>query len=132
MTDTATPGDRIENWDIRTLAIDPHQPQVLRSDDETRAIAIRLPSAAALHDHQVHERACLLVADGEIALSARDAGSHSRATVVCTVARREGDLLSQPPAPDRLLVALIWEAGDVTALVLSEFGLGNDSHHYLR
>jgi quercetin dioxygenase-like cupin family protein len=59
----------MENWDIRTLAIEPHQPQVLRSDDETRAIAIRLPSGEALHEHQVHERAYLLVADGEIAIS---------------------------------------------------------------
>ena len=34
----------MENWDINSLPIEPHQPQVLRSDDETRAIAIQLPS----------------------------------------------------------------------------------------
>ena len=53
----------METWDIRTLAIEPHKPQVLRSDDETRAIAIHLPAG---EEHQVHERAYLLVADGEI------------------------------------------------------------------
>jgi quercetin dioxygenase-like cupin family protein len=56
----------METWDIRALAIEPHQPQVLRSDDETRAIAIHLPAGEELQEHQVHERAYLLVADGEI------------------------------------------------------------------
>jgi redox-sensitive bicupin YhaK (pirin superfamily) len=56
----------VESWDIRSLAIEPHHPQVLRSDDETRAIAIRLPSGEELQEHQVHERTYLLVADGEI------------------------------------------------------------------
>jgi quercetin dioxygenase-like cupin family protein len=56
----------MESWDIRSLEIEPHYPQVLRSDKETRAIAIRLPGGEELQEHQVHERAYLLVADGEI------------------------------------------------------------------
>lgn len=56
----------MENWDIRSLEIEAHHPQVLRSDDETRAIAIRLPGGEELQEHQVHERAYLLVADGEV------------------------------------------------------------------
>jgi quercetin dioxygenase-like cupin family protein len=44
----------------------PRQPEVLRSDAEARVIAINLPAGEALQDHQVHERAYLLVADGEI------------------------------------------------------------------
>ncbi len=56
----------METWDIRSLAIEPHRPQVLRSDDETRAIAILLPAGEELQEHQVHERAYMLVADGEI------------------------------------------------------------------
>jgi hypothetical protein len=46
-----------------------HDPQVLRSDHETRLIAIRLPGREELQGHQVHERALLLVADGEIEIS---------------------------------------------------------------
>jgi quercetin dioxygenase-like cupin family protein len=42
---------------------------VLRSDDETRAIAIRLPAGEELQEHQVHERAYLLVADGQVEIS---------------------------------------------------------------
>jgi quercetin dioxygenase-like cupin family protein len=56
----------VETWDIRAMTIEPHRPQVLRSDSETRAIAIHLPAGEELQEHQVHERAYLIVADGEI------------------------------------------------------------------
>jgi quercetin dioxygenase-like cupin family protein len=56
----------VDSWDIRSLDVEPHNPKVLRSDAEVRVIAINLPAGEALQDHQVHERAYLLVADGEI------------------------------------------------------------------
>ena len=56
----------VETWDIGSLTIEPHHPQVLRSDAETRAIAIALPAGEELQEHQVHERAYLFVAEGEI------------------------------------------------------------------
>jgi quercetin dioxygenase-like cupin family protein len=59
----------MQTWDIRSLPIEPHHPQVLRSDDETRAIAIQLPAGEELQEHQVHERAYLLVVDGEVQVS---------------------------------------------------------------
>ena len=59
----------MEHWDIPSLTIEPHKPQVLRSDPETRAIAILLPAGEELQEHQVHERAYLFVADGEIEIS---------------------------------------------------------------
>jgi quercetin dioxygenase-like cupin family protein len=62
----------MQTWDIRALSIEPHQPQVLRSDNETRAIAIQLPAGEELGEHQVHERAYLLVADGEIEIAQDD------------------------------------------------------------
>jgi quercetin dioxygenase-like cupin family protein len=60
----------METWDVRSLQIEPHYPQVLRSDDENRAIAILLPAGEELQEHQVHERAYLFVAEGEIEISA--------------------------------------------------------------
>jgi quercetin dioxygenase-like cupin family protein len=48
------------------MGIEPRQPEVLRSDPEARVIAINLPAGQALLDHQVHERAYLLVASGEV------------------------------------------------------------------
>ena len=56
----------METWDIRSIGVEPHRPEVLRSDPEARVIAINLPAGEALQDHQVHERAWLVVADGEI------------------------------------------------------------------
>jgi quercetin dioxygenase-like cupin family protein len=59
----------MQTWDIRSLDVEPHFPQVLRSDGEMRAIAILLPGGEELQEHQVHERAYLVVADGEIEVS---------------------------------------------------------------
>jgi quercetin dioxygenase-like cupin family protein len=56
----------MDTWDIASLDVEPHQPAVLRSDDETRVIAINLPAGEALQEHEVHERAWLVVAAGEI------------------------------------------------------------------
>jgi quercetin dioxygenase-like cupin family protein len=59
----------VDTWDISSLDVQPHQPQVLRSDSEARVIAINLPGGEQLQDHQVHERAYLFVAAGEIEIS---------------------------------------------------------------
>jgi hypothetical protein len=48
---------------LRSLAIEPDHPQVSCSDDEIRVIAVRLPSGEEPHQHQVHERTYVLVAD---------------------------------------------------------------------
>lgn len=56
----------METWDIASLDLPSHQPEVLRSDPEARVIAINLPAGEELQEHQVHERAYLVVASGEI------------------------------------------------------------------
>jgi quercetin dioxygenase-like cupin family protein len=58
----------MQTWDTRTLDVEPHRPQVLRSDDETRAILIHLPAGEQLQEHQVHERAYIFVTGGEITI----------------------------------------------------------------
>jgi quercetin dioxygenase-like cupin family protein len=56
----------VDSWDIASLEVEPHHPRILRSDDETRIIAINLPAGELLQEHQVHERALVTVASGEI------------------------------------------------------------------
>lgn len=57
----------MEHWDLRTLDVEPHQPKILHSArGEARSIAIRLPAGEALQEHEVHERAYLVVVDGEV------------------------------------------------------------------
>ena len=60
----------METWDISSLGLEPRQPKVLRSDPEARVIAINLPGGEALGNHQVHERAYLVVAEGEVEVDA--------------------------------------------------------------
>ena len=55
----------MDSWDIRTLDVQPRQPQILRSDPEARVVTITLPAGEALDDHQVHERAYVVIVEGE-------------------------------------------------------------------
>jgi quercetin dioxygenase-like cupin family protein len=57
----------MDHWDLRSLDVRPHQPKILHSArGEARSIAIALPAGEELREHQVHERAYLVVVDGEI------------------------------------------------------------------
>ena len=69
----------METWHVLDLELEAHHPQVLRSDAETRAVAIRLPAGEQLQSHQVHERSYLVVVDGEITIS-QESGSISGGT----------------------------------------------------
>jgi quercetin dioxygenase-like cupin family protein len=59
----------METWDVSSLDIEAHHPQVLRTDAETRAIAIALPAGEQMQEHQVHERTYMIGVDGEILIS---------------------------------------------------------------
>ena len=57
----------MQHFDLPTLDLQPHQPQILQSErGEGRAIAINLPSGEELQDHEVHERAYLVVVSGRV------------------------------------------------------------------
>ncbi|HEX8856338.1 MAG TPA: cupin domain-containing protein [Thermoleophilaceae bacterium] len=58
----------MDTWDISSLDVQPHFPEVLRSDPEARVIAINLPAGEMLQEHKVHERAYVVVVDGEVEL----------------------------------------------------------------
>src|SRR5947208_9194951 len=45
----------VERWDLRSMAVEPHSPEVLQSDGEGRSIVIQLPAGESLREHQVHE-----------------------------------------------------------------------------
>jgi quercetin dioxygenase-like cupin family protein len=60
----------MQQWDLRSLEVRPHRPVVLDSHPEGRTIAITLPAGELLLEHRVHERAWLVVIDGEIKIDA--------------------------------------------------------------
>jgi quercetin dioxygenase-like cupin family protein len=65
----------MQSWDISQLDVQPHQPEVLASDNEGRVIAINLPAGERLQEHQVHERAWVVVAAGAVEID--DAGGNT-------------------------------------------------------
>ena len=60
----------MRSWDLNQVEVEPHQPEVLHSEGEGRTIVVALPAGEALEDHQVHERAWLLVVSGEVEIGA--------------------------------------------------------------
>ena len=57
----------MQHWDLGELELEPHHPQILHSArGEARSIAILLPAGEELQEHEVHERAYLVVIDGEV------------------------------------------------------------------
>ena len=60
----------MQHWDLRSLAVEPHHPEVLHSArGEARSIVIALAAGESLQEHEVHERAYLVVIDGEVEVS---------------------------------------------------------------
>ena len=68
----------MEHWDLTRLGVEPHKPQVLHSTrGEARSIALHLPAGEELQDHQVHERAHLVVIEGQVEIEGDDGQSIS-------------------------------------------------------
>jgi quercetin dioxygenase-like cupin family protein len=65
----------VQTWDTRSLPVEPHHPQVLQSDGEGRTIVINLPEGEELQEHQVHERAWIVVVDGRVEIDDADGGT---------------------------------------------------------
>jgi quercetin dioxygenase-like cupin family protein len=57
----------VQHWDLRSLSVKAHEPLILSSvRGEARTVVLHLPAGEALQDHQVHERAHVVVVDGEV------------------------------------------------------------------
>jgi len=56
----------VDSWDLKAVALKPRLPEILSSSDAARAIVLDLAAGERLSDHEVHERAWLVVLDGEI------------------------------------------------------------------
>jgi quercetin dioxygenase-like cupin family protein len=56
----------MQNWDLKNVEAEPHQPQILASAEDARTIVLDLPAGEELQEHEVHERARLVVVRGEV------------------------------------------------------------------
>src|SRR4051794_4267928 len=59
----------MQSWDLRTIGVEPHQPEILASADDARTILLFLPAGEELQEHEVHERARIVVIDGQVEVS---------------------------------------------------------------
>jgi quercetin dioxygenase-like cupin family protein len=59
----------MRSWDLRTVRVEPHQPEILASSDDARTILLYLPAGEELQEHEVHERARIVVIEGEVEVS---------------------------------------------------------------
>jgi quercetin dioxygenase-like cupin family protein len=62
----------MESWDLKTVEVEPHQPRILASADDARTILLRLPAGEELQEHEVHERARVLVIEGDVEVTGVD------------------------------------------------------------
>ena len=80
----------VNSWDLNSLDLKPRLPEILSSSQDARAIALQLRAGEKLTEHEVHERAWLIVVDGEIDVQAADgAGASGGAGLVVEFAPGE-------------------------------------------
>jgi quercetin dioxygenase-like cupin family protein len=56
----------VNSWDIKALSLKSRLPEILSTSDAARVIALDLAAGESLADHEVHERAWVVVLDGEV------------------------------------------------------------------
>jgi quercetin dioxygenase-like cupin family protein len=64
----------MRRWNIGALDADPHTPLILSSSDAARVVVLTLAAGESLQDHEVHERAWLVVIAGQIEVTAGPEG----------------------------------------------------------
>ena len=101
----------MQQWDLRSLAVDPHRPVVLDSQPEGRSVAITLPAGDRLQEHRVHERAWLVVIDGEIEIETHS-GTHRGGAGLVAIFDPKEDHEIRAVAEARLLLVLAPWPGD--------------------
>lgn len=56
----------MRSWDLKTVRAEPREPEILSTGDDARAILLSIPAGEELQEHEVHERARIVVIDGEV------------------------------------------------------------------
>jgi hypothetical protein len=67
----------VKSWDLTGMELEPRLPEILSSNDAARAIVLDLAAGESLAEHEVHERAWLIVLAGEIKVGTSTGASAS-------------------------------------------------------
>lgn len=103
-------GCAVQSWDITTIeapggTVDP---TVLTTDDGTRAIAIRLEAGQAMNDHQVRERAWVVVVEGRAKIRSGDEVVDGGVGTLVTFEPGERHAISSEGGARLLLILAPW------------------------
>lgn len=102
----------VNSWDLTSLDLKPRLPEILSSSDAARAIALDLAAGESLADHQVHERAWLVLLSGTVEVSSAE-GERSRGGAGLLVEFAPGERHEVTATADaRLLLLLTPWPGD--------------------
>lgn len=86
----------MRDWDLRSVEAEPHRPVILASGEDARAVLLLLPAGEELQEHEVHERARVVVVAGEVEVSAASGE---------TVTAAAGHLFEFDPAERHTVIA---------------------------
>jgi quercetin dioxygenase-like cupin family protein len=56
----------MQNWNLKSIETEPRAPRILASAEDARTIVLDLPAGEELQEHEVHERARVVVVAGEV------------------------------------------------------------------
>lgn len=63
----------MKSWTTKDLELKPRTPEILSSSDDVRIVALLISAGESLDNHQVHERAFVVVLDGEVEITTQTA-----------------------------------------------------------
>jgi quercetin dioxygenase-like cupin family protein len=100
----------VQSWNLTEIeapggTVDP---EVLTTDDGARAIAIRLEAGQSMNDHQVRERAWLVVVEGSVEITSGDEVVRGGTGTLVTFAPGERHAVSSTTGARVLLLLAPW------------------------
>jgi hypothetical protein len=112
----------MQSWDLKTMDVRAQQPEILSSAGDARAILLQLSAEEELQEHEVHERARIVVIDGEVAVTTPDGeGMSAAAGHLFEFAPHERHTVTARSATRLLIVLSPWPGdGHPGAMSLAE------------
>ncbi|MGB7588668.1 MAG: cupin domain-containing protein [Solirubrobacterales bacterium] len=86
----------MKTWSLRDAEVEPHEPRILSSAGDARTVLLQLPGGEELQEHEVHERARIVVVDGDVEITTPDGE---------TVQAGSGHLFEFAPGERRTVIA---------------------------
>lgn len=102
----------MRSWTLTDLDLKPRLPEILSSSDAARAVALDLAAGEALAEHEVHERAWILVVSGQVTI-ATGAGERAEGGPGLLVEVNPGERHNVEAVDDSRLLLLLtpWPGG---------------------